>query len=643
MRLFDYKEVLHTIIVGILLVCTSNSAFAETPCLCKRNRYIVSEIVDLKGEELQLKDKTILVIKGRGKFVNGRISGRQIIIEAANHSVFASSVTTRFEETSLKSEWYENLLNCIIGNSNCTISIKEGDYAIDNPVYAKITSSLYGRGIVTIRHSSPFSVGDNVTIYGLNWDGQNKTDYWMYCQPNNLTIKNCSFKNYFGECAGIIYWSHSEIDTKDLLIENCIFGKVGADGNGVIGDMNGSSTVIYTYRCINVTIRNNTFREQYGDEDSDAIKLEGVRIYTPNNFPLPSGEEYRYGEINAIVEENEFVNVPKSPVKIFASGVVVRNNKMTYRGEVKTAIARAFRGESILVEGNVANAADAVLNAIEVHSCRNVRLNKNSVTSTCDEGKTFGELLRIEKSDSVNVANMIITMFSSSMSNTNQALVRLSGKDITIKNSFFQAPYSYYGIYAPLGIDGLLIEKTKIEVEKGIQYAFLVNNAVKEPHGTCKFNKCTFRLASEKIDGATSYGAIFANNIEITDCNFIYDKGITLKANMIEVRGSLAYGFNLQGSSSIALDNIQLSGRYTPIVVGTIKEGARLMIKNVRTEAVELSFIRFQNNIPQDLIVHDIDIPGLNEFKLIRIDNLAEEKIFYARFNKIELLKSAMK
>lgn len=536
----------YLLLVIPVLLGFNDKAFAVAPCFGMANRYEVTEIINLKGKELSLPEKTTLIVKDGGGFTNGRILGKSVKIISSDKAIFDSSVETRFEKTQLKSCWYKNLLTCMTGNSTCTIEIAEGEYSINNPIYSKITNSLCGKGNVTIKHSNSFSIGDNVTIDNISWDGQDNAAYWMYCQPNHMKITNCSFKNYFGNSSGIIYWSHSERDTEGLLIENCTFGRVGAKENGVIGDMDGSSTVIYTYRCKNITIKNNTFKDQYGNEDSDAIKLEGVRIDEPNHFPLPSGEEYRYGEINAIVEGNEFINVPKSPVKIFASGVIVRNNKMFYQGEVKTAITRMFRGENLLIERNEAKCADAVSNAIEVHSCRNVRLNINKVTSTGDGGKPFGELLRIEKSAEVNVIGMHILMASSSKSNTNQALIRLSGKDISIRNSVFNAPYSYYGIYAPLGVDGLKVQKTTVDVPKGIQYAFLVNNAVKEPTGACTFIKCKFRLSAEKIDDATSYGAAFAQSITVRDCEFDYPKGITLNAEKIYVKRSRARKFNIQ-------------------------------------------------------------------------------------------------
>lgn len=63
---------------------------------------------------------------------------------------------------------------------------------------------------------------------------------------------------------------------------------------------------------------------------------------------------------------------------------------------------------------------------------------------------------------------MNITMTSSSKTNINQALIRLSGKDISIKNSHFQTPYSYYGIYAPLGVEGFKVDRSTFEVPQGI-------------------------------------------------------------------------------------------------------------------------------------------------------------------------------
>ena len=553
-RFVDMRFVKHIflLLLALVLLGTDTLAIVKFPCFGKSKRYVVSKKVDLKGEELCLPEKTTLVIDDNGGFYNGTISGNTIRILAPEKPVFSSSVTTRFVNAKLKSNWYEDLMSCITGNENCSIYIVPGDYSIDNPIYIKISSSLKADGNVTINHTNSFSIGDNVTIDGITWDGKDKAEYWMYSQPSNLTIRNCTFKNYYGKSSGIVYWSHSEDNTEGLIIENCTFGRVGAKENGMIGDMDGSSFAVYTYRCNNVVIKNNRFENQYGTEDSDAIKIEGQRIDVQGNFPLPSGESYKYSDINAIIENNEFIDVPKSPVKIFASGVKVRNNKMSYRGEVKTAIARMFQGENLLVEGNVAEGADAVSNAIEVYGCREVRLNNNSVKSLSNDGKAFGELLRIEKSVNVIVSGMNISMRSSSGINTNQALVRLSGRDVTIKNSHFYAPFSYYGIYAPLGVENMKVEKSTIEVSKGIQYAFLVNNAVKDPQGTCTFSKCSFRLASDKIDNATSYGAAFAHYIIVKDCEFDYAQSITLNAAKVDVKHSKARKFNIQERGEVA-------------------------------------------------------------------------------------------
>ena len=541
-----YFKYILLLCLGLVLSELGNPAYSKNPSLGSSNRYVVSDKINLYGKELRLPDNSKLVIKDKGGFYNGTITGSNLKIIAPDTPIFSSSVETHFVNTKLKSIWYEDLLMCITGNSECAIDIFEGDYSINNPIYIKITNSLKGRGNVIIKHNNSFSIGDNVTVEGVNWDGQDQAEYWMYCQPNNMTVRNCTFKNYYGKAAGIIYWSHSERDTEGLLVENCTFGRIGAKANGRIGDMEGSSFAIYTYRCNNVVIRNNRFENQYGTEDSDAIKLEGGRINVEGDFPLPSGDTYKYTDINATIDGNEFVNVPKSPVKIFASGVKVRDNKMSYRGEVKTAIARMFRGNNLLIEGNMATCEDSVSNAIEVYACQNVRLNNNSVNSTCNEGKAFGELLRIEKSAKVLVSGMKISIRSSSTTNTNQALARLSGRDITIKNSHFQAPYSYYGIFAPLGIENLEVVKTTINVTQGIQYAFLVNNAVKEPQGTCVFSKCTFKMAADKIDDATSYGAACAHNIFVRDCEFDYTKEITLKAEKVDVKGSKSGKFIVQ-------------------------------------------------------------------------------------------------
>ena len=241
-----YCKRLYFLLLVSVLSGSGCETFAKAPCFGNSKRYVVSQKTDLKGKELILPDKTTLVFEGNGSFSNGTILGNDIRVVASDKPVFSSSVTTRFANTKLKSYWYDDLLTCITSNNNCVIDIDAGDYSINNPIYVKITNSLKGTGTVTIKHTNSFTIGDDVTIEGISWDGQDKAEYWMYCQPNNLTLRNCSFQNYYGKSAGIVYWSHSERDTKGLLIENCTFGRLGAKENGVIGDMEGSCTAIYT-------------------------------------------------------------------------------------------------------------------------------------------------------------------------------------------------------------------------------------------------------------------------------------------------------------------------------------------------------------------------------------------------------------
>ena len=522
-----------------------NSVYAKASCSGKNKRYVVSEIIDLKGKELSLPAKTVLVFKGCGKFVNGRVSGKNIKIVSGNHYVFASNVTTYFEETKLRSNWFECLYACIIDNRKCKIIISEGNYIINNKPYAKITNSLIGEGEVRIKHISPFSVGDEVLIDGISWDGQDKANYWMYCQPNHLIIRNCTFQNYYGKSAGIIYWSHSERDTDGLIIENCTFGRLGAKENGVVGDMDGSTAVIYTYRCKNIEIRNNKFSNQFGEEDSDAIKLEGIRV-SSSVYPKDEHEIYVYSDINARIERNVFINVPKSPIKLFASRVIVRNNKMTYNNRVKTALARVFNGRNLIIERNKAICNNGISNVVEVLSCKNVCLYKNRVESTDKEEYAFGELIKIENSNDICVDKMNIFISSSSRTDVNQTLVRLSGRDIKIRDSNIKAPYTYYGIYAPFGVIGLTVENSGFSVNSGIQHLLLVNNTVSDAKGKCIIMNSVFNASSQKINSATSYGAIFAHEILVDDCRFNYDKEITLNADNVDVKRSRASRFNIQ-------------------------------------------------------------------------------------------------
>lgn len=612
-------------------------------CLRGKEHFLVSQLIDLHGDELVFKDETIVTLNSGGGFVNGKISGKRIKIEAADNIIFGEGVQTFFEETELHSCWYTNLLDCIATNIDCVINIKGGDYCIANNAYIKIKNSLYGDGTVSIKHFAPFSIGDNVTIEGINWDGVDKADFWMYCQPNNLTVRNCSFRNYYGKSSGIIYWSHSERDTGGLLVENCTFGRLGAIPNGKIGDMDGSSVVIRTYRCEDIVIKNNCFEDQYGEEDADAIKLEGRRY--DKHFPplIQSGDDYCYEKVNAIIEGNIFRNVPKSPIKLFASGVIVRNNRMIASRPVKNAIVRMFRGERVVVENNMAVFSESSTNIFEIWACKDVMLKENKFSSSCERASAFGSLINIEKSYNVSIDGLFISLTNSSNTDKNQALMRVSGKDISVNNSTFSVPYSYYGIYAPFEMDGLALSNCSFKVSKGIQYAFLINNATQVPTGQCVFQKCLFDLSKEKIDDATSYGAVFASKIIFKDCICNYNKSITFGAEGIEVSQSELFGVHVLNSSKIIISDCILHGNYTPITIGDLNRKSKLKIVRLFADKVELALIRFKSDAPDKMVIRNVRAYGLDEDRLFKFDSIEASKSFQQHHNMKVMAQNALR
>lgn len=623
-----------TLVLALVLALSGGSdmAFAKSPCFAKLGRYVVSDKVDLKGKELSLADKTILVVEKDGGFYNGTISGNNLKIVAPDNPVFSSSVVTRFANTNLKSCWYEDLLTCITKNDRCAIEIADGDYSINNPIYVKITNSLKGKGNVTIKHANSFTVGDDVTIEGISWDGQDKAEYWMYCQPNHLTIRNCTFQNYYGKSAGIVYWSHSERDTEGLLIENCTFGKVGAKENGVIGDMEGGSTAIYTYRCNDIKIRNNKFIDQYGSEDSDAIKLEGERIDAPDNFPIRLGDSYRYANVNARVEGNVFVNVPKSPIKIFASGVTVINNKMDYSNPVKTAMVRMFRGQNIIIKNNTCETSSSVSNIIQVHACKSVSIYQNSFISTSILGEVFGELVIINNSDGANLEGLIVIFNTSSKNNRNQALLRLSGNNITIRKSSFKVPYTYYGIYAPFGIENIEINNLKLIIDGASQYLLAINKSKDGEFCNVVIENSKFSVAPNRINDEPSYSSVFANCISIKNCDFNYNKGVKLEAAKISVKDSRIFGLNIYNATNVLIDGVDFTGTYSPIVIGDLDDYSNLTVKNVKVNDPGLSLIRFKDNVPGGFYLGKITCTTPLDDKLFYFDRIESFQIFHNRF-----------
>lgn len=628
------------VIFLLLLIIICSLKWTSTVCLgstcVDKSKVIISDIVSLNGELLEFLDNTVIIVRDGGGFYNGKIKGKKIKIESGNNVIFRNGVETMFEESELKSYWYDNLYSCIKSNYNCSIYIYEGEYVIDDTTNLRIHNSLYGIGNVTIKHKVPFSITDHVIIEGIKWDGQDNSNYWMYCQPNNLIVRNCAFCNYFGKSAGIIYWSHSERDTDGLLVENCYFGRLGVYENGKVGDMYGSSAAIYTYRCKNVIIRKNIFEKQYGEEDSDAIKLEGAIIQEWKKWPLATGENYRYDGINAIIEENEFSNVPKSPIKIFASNVKVFNNRINSNRPVKTALVRLFRCQDVVIDKNKLNCSVSVSNVIEIYACKNIKVRNNKLTCENKFAEAFGELLRIEASEKIAIDRLSVSFLSSSEIDLNQTLLRLSGKDISITNTHFKTPYTYYGIYAPFGVDGLFIDNCSFEVNKKVQYPLLINNVIKEPIGSCMINHCTFAMANEVVNDNTSYGAVFADTILITDCKFYYDKGITINADRVDVYGSDIYGLNIQNALNISIVDSHLRDTYTPIIIGNLKSRASLTMRKVSTGNVHLALIRYQSNLPTYLSMAEVISPGIEERRLFHFDDANA----LAQFEKKNIIKN---
>lgn len=582
--------------------------------------FVVKSDLDLNGETIVLPDNSTLRVKN-GSINNGLLKGTGIKIVAKNQVVFGPQLKTEFIRTNLSASWYSNIEDSFSTNCECIISIPSGVYEIKKEGFVSIKNSLSGGKNTVIKHSCIFTIGDNITINDINWDGQDKAAFWMYSQPNNLSIRNCSFENYYGTSSGIVSWAHGEKDTRNLLVEGCRFGRVGAFENGIEGDNEGASVALYTYRCSNVRIINNIFSGQYGYEDADAIKLEGGKIDVPGNFPIASGESYKYDAIDALIDGNTFVNVPKSPVKLFASGVTMTNNVITSSSGTRTAIVRMFRSEDNVVENNTSNFCGEVPNVISVVSCKNCLFRNNSFKDTSTSGGQFSSVIHIETSKSLFVDGFIAEYASSSAISNNQTLIRLSGSDIHFNNLDINVPYSYYGIFAPNTLEDFTLSNSRLSIIKGVQYTFLINNNAKTPSGKVLFENCIMDMGDETISSASSYGSVSAESFQLSNSDVNFSKSISVNADDISVDRSKLYGLNVIRCERISIKNTTFSNTYSPLVIGKFDNGGSMNVEDISVPEVMLSAIRLGSNAPSYYSIKNISGPNINQATIIHFDH----------------------
>lgn len=581
--------------------------------------FVVKSDLDLNGETIVLPDNSTLKVK-KGFINNGLLKGTGIKIVAKNQVIFGPQLKTEFIRTNLSASWYSKIEDSFTTNCECSISIPSGVYEIKKGGFVGINNSLSGGKNTIIKHSCIFTIGDNITINDVNWDGQDKVAFWMYSQPNNLSLRNCSFENYYGASAGIVFWSHSEKDTQNLLVEGCRFGRIGAHENGIEGDSKGASVALYTYRCSNVRILNNTFSGQYGSEDADAIKLEGKRVDIPDNFPIASGDSFKYDAIDALIDGNTFVNVPKSPVKLFASGVTMTNNIITSSTGTGTAMVRMFRSEDNVVEDNTSNYCGEVPNVISVVSCNNCLFRNNSFKNESTTGESFSSVILVETSSSVLFDGFIADYASSSAISKNQALIRLSGEDIHINNVDINVPYSYYGIFAPDSLKDFTLSNSSLSINKGVQYSFLINNNAVNPKGKVLFDNCIMNMGEQTISSSSSYGFVSAESFQLTNSDVIFPKSISVNADDISVDRSKLYGLNVIRCGRISVKNSSFSNTYAPLVISKFDNGGSMTVEDVSVPEVTLSAIRLGSNAPSLYSIKNIIGPNINHATIIHFD-----------------------
>lgn len=270
---------------------------------------------------------------------------------------------------------------------------------------------------------------NSVLIEHIVFNGVNKSSFKPILNigehTQKVSINKCIFKNLINQDGQIYAIVLSAVNSKDFEISNNRFQNISSIGDGVVGTARGmcggiliiKNEILPSDKASKGFIKKNIFDSIYlqrvGDEiDYDA---DGIRFFIPISEIAVNNKIKK----NIFIEDNKFLNVEKSAIKIQSfPGVVIRRNIINSKMENQFMLA------GIRVYG-------------DFNKTRNVYIYNNEFTGN------------LQRCAILNGTNIVFSdnIYNSNLKNKYPAIqigYQQDSKNIKIKNFIFESDEQKY-------------------------------------------------------------------------------------------------------------------------------------------------------------------------------------------------------
>ena len=205
-------------------------------------RFVIQDVFDLKGKEIILGDNVILEFKG-GSLINGKIKGKQTLIEAGLTAIFKNITNTgTFRCEAVYPQWFganaDGKHDCsdaiqqaidfavnsyVVGNpwdiqqiegNGLKVALVAGSYLLKKPIYIRSYTQLegYGRGVSKLVNGG---INDGrALVYFGDWENNKRN------KVHNASISNFSINGDGKNCIGVYSLAQYSLIEK-LFITKC--------------------------------------------------------------------------------------------------------------------------------------------------------------------------------------------------------------------------------------------------------------------------------------------------------------------------------------------------------------------------------------------------------------------------------------
>lgn len=255
-----------------------------------------------------------------------------------------------------------------------------------------------------------------IEIENVILDGD-KRAFWGIYSTSDLSVTNVTITNFYGndKAPGNGIRHLPESDKNRLCVINSVIENISGFNDGKVGNYIGAHRGVLTSGG-NIVIQNTKFENILGEEDADCIHIQ-----------TKDDSKDSWGSAgNAIIENCSFHNFGKRAIKIQASDVVVKNNKIRNEGN-KIYSAISIYGSRNIVDNNQIDVSNATA-ALTVISGNQNRLRNNTVIVDREEGGRLSWGVAFDKASKTTLSgNTFITngkrtpfSFSKSITSSNR-------------------------------------------------------------------------------------------------------------------------------------------------------------------------------------------------------------------------------